>query len=482
MATSDSPRWGQQVRPIGGEDAAREGFEAAASNEENGMAHRAVSAELKAAASMPPLSRGYTTLAVLIVAYIISLVDRQVMSLMVAPIKQTLHINDVEIGLLQGFSFALFYCILGLPLGRIADRSSRRILIAVGMAFWSAATIACAFAHSFTELFVARMCVGIGEAALAPAAYSLLADLFPPKRLIRANALFSMGAMLGGGLALVVGGTALDYAAKFSGLLFGGQFQAWQLVFIAVGVPGILLTGVLLAIVKEPKRLDDTPVPSIREACGQLWALRGHLVPLYTCATLLSIVMFANLGWLPTHFIRVFHMTASQTGMGLGIALMAGCVIGAYFGPSLTGMLLRRGHQDAHMRTVLIASLVIIVPVMGPLLDNRFAALFAAFVYYLVQNSYFGAITASAQSVTPNRIRAINSGILFLVMNLVGLGGASVIVAWVAGHVFGGGPDAIGHSIALVSAVAALASSVIALRTMKRYRHPARIVNFTENH
>ncbi|MGY6201934.1 MFS transporter [Paraburkholderia strydomiana] len=157
---------------------------------------------------MPPLSRGYTTLAVLIVAYIISLVDRQVMSLMVAPIKQTLHINDVEIGLLQGFSFALFYCILGLPLGRIADRSSRRILIAAGMAFWSAATIACAFAHSFTELFVARMCVGIGEAALAPAAYSLLADLFPPKRLIRANALFSMGAMLGGGLALVVGGTA----------------------------------------------------------------------------------------------------------------------------------------------------------------------------------------------------------------------------------------------------------------------------------
>jgi hypothetical protein len=174
-------------------------------------------------------------------------------------------------------------------------------------------------------------------------------------------------------------------------------------------------------------------------------------------------------------------MTASQTGMGLGIALMAGCVIGAYFGPSLTGMLLRRGHQDAHMRTVLIASLVIIVPVMGPLMDNRYAALFAAFLYYLVQNSYFGAITASAQSVTPNRIRAINSGILFLVMNLVGLGGASVIVAWVAGHVFGGGPNAIGHSIALVSAVAALASSVIALRTMKRYRQPAGIVNFTEN-
>ncbi|WP_244808574.1 MULTISPECIES: MFS transporter [Caballeronia] len=481
MASSDSPQLGQQVRPISGQDAFRESFEPAALNEDNSIADRAASAEMKAAASMPPLSRGYTTLTVLIVAYIISLVDRQVMSLMVAPIKQTLHINDVQIGLLQGFSFALFYCILGLPLGRAADRSSRRVLIAVGMAFWSAATIACAFAHSFTELFVARICVGIGEAALAPAAYSLLADLFPPKRLIRANALFSMGAMLGGGLALVVGGTALDYAMKFSGLLFGGQFQPWQLVFIAVGLPGILLTAVLLALVKEPKRLDDTPIPSIREACSQLWTLRGHLVPLYTCATLLAIVTFANLGWLPTHFIRVFHMTATETGLSLGIALMAGCVVGAYFGPSLTSMLLRRGHRDAHMRTVLIASLVIIAPVMGPLLANRYAALLAAFLYYVVQNSYFGAITASAQSVTPNRIRAINSGILFLVMNLFGLGGASVIVAWVAGNVFGGGPEAIGHSVALVSAVAAVASAVVALSTMKRYRQPSGIINIKEN-
>jgi MFS family permease len=426
------------------------------------------------------LTRAYVTLAVLVAAYIISLVDRQVMSLMVAPIRQTLQISDVQIGLLQGLSFALFYCLLGLPLGRLADRSSRRILIATGMAFWSAATIACAFAHSFGTLFIARMCVGIGEAALAPAAYSLLADIFPDKRLVRANALFSMGAMLGGALALLVGGAALDYAAKVGEHILGGEFKPWQLVFIAVGLPGILLTLILLLVVKEPKRLDDSPLPSLRQAGAQIWALREHLVPLYTCSTLLSIVVFANLGWLPTHFIRAYHMTASETGVGLGIALMAGSVAGACVGPTLTGWLLRKGYQDAHMRTVLIASVLILIPLMGPLLADRNAALVAAFFYFLIQNSYFGAVTASAQSVTPNRVRAINSGILFLLMNLIGLGGASVIVAWVSVHVFTGEPDAIGHSITLVSVIASLASAWVAIRTMKRYRQTKTTTPITE--
>ncbi|PWK37349.1 putative MFS family arabinose efflux permease [Cupriavidus plantarum] len=418
----------------------------------------------------PALFRAYMTLSILILAYIISLVDRQVMALMVGPIKQSLQIDDVQIGLLQGFSFALFYCILGLPLGRVADKSSRRVLIAAGMAFWSAATVACAFAETFGELFLARMCVGIGEAALAPAAYSLLADLFPGKRLVRANALFSMGAMLGGSLALLVGGTALDYASKFAGHALGGQFSAWQLVFIAVGLPGILLTVVLLAAVREPKRLDDSPLPTVREAYGQIWALRRHLTPLYTCAALLSIVMFANLGWLPSHFIRTYHMTPSATGQGLGIALVLGSVAGTFLGPTLTNWLLRKGYADAHMRTVLIASVLILAPLFGPMLETPRGALVAAFFYFLVQNSYFGAITASAQMVTPNRVRAINSGILFLLMNLIGLGGASVVVAWVSVHVFGGQANAIGHAIILVCTLASLASATVAAATLKRYR------------
>jgi MFS family permease len=457
MSLSESPQWEQERRA-----------------EEYGAGSAAVPSAIgpvdDQVAPSTRLTRAWVTLAVLVTAYIISLVDRQVMALMVAPIRQSLQIDDVQIGLLQGFSFALFYCLLGLPLGRFADRGSRRVLIAVGMAFWSAATIACAFAHSFGTLFVARMCVGIGEAALAPAAYSLLADIFPDKRVVRANALFSMGAMLGGGLALLVGGTALDYATTVAGQVLGGSFKPWQLVFIAVGLPGLFLTVFLLCVVKEPKRLDDSPLPTVREACVQIWALRSHLVPLYSCATLLSFVVFANLGWLPTHFIRAYHMSATQTGVGLGVALMAGSIAGASIGPTVTAWLLRRGYQDAHMRTVLIASLLIVIPLMGPLLTDRIAALVAAFVYFLIQNSYFGAVMASAQAVTPNRVRAVNSGILFLVMNLIGLGGASVIVAWVSMHVFAGEPDAIGHSITLVSTIASLSSAVIAMRTMKRYR------------
>ncbi|RKE38625.1 putative MFS family arabinose efflux permease [Paraburkholderia sp. BL23I1N1] len=430
-------------------------------------------ADTSSSARYPPVVRGYMTLTILIVAYVISLVDRQVLSLMVGPIRAALGIDDIQVGLLQGFSFALFYCVLGIPLGRLADRGNRRLIIAFGMTFWSAATIACAFADSFATLFVARMCVGVGEAALAPAAYSLLADTFAPKRLVRANALFSMGAMLGGGFALVVGGMTLDYATRVAHHVLGGTFQPWQLVFISLGMPGMILTAVLLAAVKEPKRLDDQPLPSMREACKHLWQLRSHLVPLYVCSTLLAAVLFANLGWLPTYFMRTYQTTPSYTGLALGIALMAGCVVGSTIGPSLTAQLFRRGYRDAHMRTVLIASIAILPTVLGTLFHNQKVTLIAACLYFLVQNSYFGAVTASMQAVIPNRLRAMNSGLLFLIMNLVGLGGGTVIVAWTASHVFANASNSIGQAITSVSLVAATGSAIVAALTMKRYRHHA---------
>ena len=276
--------------------------------------------------TFPSLSRAYLTLSILVLAFIIAMVDRQILSLMVEPMRATLGISNFQIGLLQGTAFVLFYCLLSIPLGRIADRSNRKYLIAAGMLLWSFATIGSAFADSFWTLFLARLCVGVGEATLAPAGYSMLADSFPPNKLVRANATFSMGAMMGAGAALLLGGTLLDVTKAFASNIMGGQFEPWQLVFIIVGIPGIILTVGLLAFIKEPKRLHDQKLPSLAETFQHIWSLRAHYFPFYATAALLTVVAYANLGWLPTHLMKAFAMTPSEVGLTMGLALIPGAV------------------------------------------------------------------------------------------------------------------------------------------------------------
>lgn len=165
------------------------------------------------------------------VAYIFSFVDRQILSLMIEPIKADLQISDTQFSLLSGLAFSLFYAFMGLPIAYLADRSSRVRIIAIGVAFWSFATAACGLSKNFLQMFLARMSVGVGEAALTPATYSMLADLFPKEKLGRALGLYSMGAFLGGGLAFLVGGYVIEALRDVPAidLLWLGQEPCWQL-------------------------------------------------------------------------------------------------------------------------------------------------------------------------------------------------------------------------------------------------------------
>ena len=140
---------------------------------------------------------------VLLIAYTIAFIDRTILSLLVGPIQADLGIGDTAMGLLHGIAFALFYCLLGLPIAWLSDRYSRRWIIAVGMALWSFMTALCGFAQSFVQLFLARMGVGVGEATLSPAAYSMIADLFPSNRLGRAMGVYSSGVFFGAGIAFL---------------------------------------------------------------------------------------------------------------------------------------------------------------------------------------------------------------------------------------------------------------------------------------
>ena len=193
--------------------------------------------------------------AVLMLAYVCSFVDRQVLALMVPAVRRDLGISDTQMSLLMGLSFALFYSILGLPIGRLADRSSRRRIIVWGIAVWSVMTALCGAARNYWQLFLARMGVGVGEAALSPPAYSLIADYFPKDRLGTAIGVYSLGIYLGSGLAMMLGGwvTGRVAAAAMWTLPLIGEVRPWQAVFFVIGLPGLLL-ALWVGTLREPAR------------------------------------------------------------------------------------------------------------------------------------------------------------------------------------------------------------------------------------
>jgi len=203
----------------------------------------------------PTLKAGWYAVFILLLAYILSFVDRIIMSLLVIPIQQDLGTSDAQMGLLMGFAFALFYTAIGVPIARLSDVKSRKIIVSVGIFLWSLMTAACGLAKSFFQLFLARIGVGVGEAALSPAAYSMITDFFPEEKLGRAISVYQSGGLFGGGLAFIIGGAVVSFiiGSKAISLPLIGFLQPWQIAFIVVSIPGILM-ALLMLTVTEPKR------------------------------------------------------------------------------------------------------------------------------------------------------------------------------------------------------------------------------------
>ena len=248
----------------------------------------------------------------LMLAYVFAFLDRQILALLVEPIRRDIGVTDFQMSLLLGPAFAFFYVTLGIPIGRIPDHRSRRTIIGIGVAVWSVMTAACGLAKSFTQLFIARIGVGIGEATLQPCAASMISDYFPREKRGRAISVYSMGLGIGAGLALVLGGQVIASISQGEAvsLPLVGDLLGWQVVFLVVGLPG-LIVAVLMFTVKEPYRRDritidgqDTQQLSIRDVIGFLitrWRTYGtHFLGL----SIMSIIGNAYLAWIPTVFIR----------------------------------------------------------------------------------------------------------------------------------------------------------------------------------
>ena len=427
--------------------------------------------------AFPSALRANYALAVVSLAYVFSFIDRQILSLLVDPIRKSFAIGDFEVSLLQGFAFAIFYVVLGLPIGRLADRASRRTIIASGIFLWSLMTLSCGLARSFGTLFLARIGVGVGEAGLSPAVYSMLSDTFPPLRLARATSIFTMGITIGGGLAYLVGGYVVAFAAHAhtASLPYVGSVAPWQLTFFVVGLPGFVLTVFVLAM-REPRRRHSDAVGSgaqtekLSQVLRFLLKHRRSHGAIYASIAFLSVLGYGTLNWYPTFLMRSYRLSVGEVGLRFGLIYLVFGSAGALGGAALADWLRKKGHPDANLRTVMLVSLAVIAPAaLGPLMPSAVAALVLAAPTVFLLNGYFGVSIAALQLITPNRMRGLNSALFLLINNLAGLAIGSSAVPILTEYVFRN-DLAVRYALAVLPIIVCPVAAFIAYRGLAPYR------------
>ena len=421
----------------------------------------------------PSSARAWVTVVILMVAYVLSFVDRQILNLLVEPIRRDLAINDTQMSLLMGLSFALFYTVCGIPLGRVADTRSRRGLIAVGILFWSAATAACGMAKMYWQFLLCRIGVGVGEAALSPAAYSLIADSFPAERPATAISVYFMGVYLGSGLAFLVGGLVIQFASAQGDVTLPllGEVRPWQLIFLILGVAGVFFTLLMLAIKEPVRRGAGAGVAVPLSEVGRYIRANRRTVLLHNFGFAgLAFAGYGSSAWVPTFYIRTYGWDASQVGMVYGsIVAVFGC-LGIVFGGRLADWMAKRGRSDANMRVGLFSALgALPMVVLFPLMDTAFWAsvLMAPTVFFL--SMPFGVAPAAIQEIMPNSMRGQASAIYLFVITLIGLGIGPTAVALVTDFVFAD-DAALHYSLLIVTTLAVLMSIILLAKSLKPYR------------
>ena len=398
-------------------------------------------------------------LAILFIAYTVSFIDRTILSLLVEPIKTSLDVSDTQISLLHGLAFAIFYTLLGIPIARLADRHSRKYIISVGIFVWSMMTAACGLADRFTTLFLARVGVGVGEAALSPAAYSMLADMFPKKKLGLALSLYSAGVYVGAGLAFIIGGLSVQMALDMGPITLPliGHIEGWRLIFFIIGLPGVLI-ALLMLTVREPPRRKNSAAPtgdSLLAIFHFIGKAPSTFLLHFIGYSLLGLVFNAIIAWAPTYFIRTYSMTAGEIGPLLGGLILVFGGSGMIVGGVYSDFLRARGTVAAPLVSSRLAGICLLpICIAIPFAGSAWASslLFAGFFFFSAFP--FGAAAAAIQLATPTHLRAQMSAVYLFVLNLAGIGFGPTIVALITDYGFED-TSRLGWSMAIVGAIAA---------------------------
>ena len=369
----------------------------------------------------------WVVLWVLFVVYVFNFIDRQIVTILQEPIKRDLGLSDAQLGLLSGFAFAIFYATLGIPIARLADRTSRSLVITVSLAVWSLMTALCGLAQNFLSLLILRIGVGVGEAGCSPPAHSLISDYFPAKQRGTALGIYSMGIYVGVMFGLVAGGWI-------------SEFFGWRRAFLAVGLPGLAFAVVAGLLLKEPPRglsdnqslrSEDSTTPSLLDVFRFLWSRRSFRHISFGGA-LHAFVSYGAGGWLPPFLMRVHGMSAGEVGTWLG--LMTGLLGG--FGVFAGGWVADRwgAHDQRAYTWVCAISLILHAPfaIAAYLMGNPYMT-FALLVIPLILGPVYNAPNfAMTQGLVPIKMRAAAAAVLLFILNLIGMGLGPVFVGWLS--------------------------------------------------
>lgn len=425
------------------------------------------------AAPSAPVYAWYVAL-LLAAAHLVSFIDRYLMSLVMEPLKVDLGVSDTQLGLLQGTGFVILYTLVAVPLGRTADRVNRRNLIIAGILIWSVATALCGLASSFGELFAARIGVGFGEAALVPAAMSLMAAYFPRHQLGRAVSLFTTGASLGKSAALIGGGAVLALLIGMGGLdLPGlGRLAPWQGTFVLMAIPGVVL-ALLLCTVREPARPASGAVqPGIAEAWRYVTRHRAAFA-LHTGASALVVLTIQSLGaWAPSFYIRFFHMTAPQAGLAIGSVILVAAPLGHLCGGMLTDWFqMRRWPSPA--APVIVIGLAGAIPsvVLFVTCSSLPVSLTAYGVLSFCVTLAAPASLAGVQMLAPDRLRGLVTSMFLAVTTLIGIGVGPALIGLCSD--LAGGPLELGNAIMMVIAGVSAIGIALAIASQHPFEHTA---------
>ncbi len=426
----------------------------------------------------PPVSfsAGYAwyVVGVLTLVYVFSFIDRQILTMLVRPIRRDLGISDTEMSVLMGFSFAVFYTSFGILLGRLADTRSRRSIIAAGFTVWSLFTAACGLVRSFAQMLLCRIGVGVGESALSPAAYSLITDYFPRERLATALSVYSMGIYIGSGLAYLLGGIVVGFATKQESWMLPvvGATRPWQLIFFIVGLPGVICAA-LLYTVREPLRRGLGAMT--RVPMGQTFGYIGENWRTFLCHNvgfgLLSFTSYASGAWVPELFRRNFHWDITRTGLTYGAEVAIFGSIGIVSAGRIADWWRGKGTLEANLRVgVYIALLAVPFHLLAYLAPTGTRSALWLIPSCFLAAAPFGVSAAAIQQMMPAAMRGQASAVYLFVINIIGLGLGPTAVAATTQYLFGR-DEAVNYALAIVTVGGSILSALILWAGLRPFQH-----------
>ena len=423
-------------------------------------------------ASLPSLAYRRYVLGLLAIVYVFNFTDRQILAILMQPIKEELLLSDTQLGLLSGIAFALFYVTMGIPIARLADRHNRVNIISISIFLWSLMTALSGLAANFTQLLMARIGVGIGEAGCTPPAHSLISDYFAREKRSSALSIYSLGLPLGSVLGLMAGGWV-------------AQLYGWRVAFFMVGLPGLVLALMVKLTIREPQRgLADgmqeqekskgktpggkTPAPPIGEVLAYLWSKKmfRHIT---LGTSLLAFAGFASASWIPPFLYRSHAMGLGEIGTWLALLTLIGGVTGTLSGGFLGDRLAGRDLRWYVWLPVIVLLAGVPFSIAGLLVGNKYLALALWVLPTISYSVYVGPVMALIQRMAGLRIRAVTVAIFFFFTNLIGMGGGPLAVGYVSDltHQYFG-EDSLRYSLMLGGVIIVWASIhyLLAARTL----------------